>query len=319
VARPLSVANSSAAFLFRAIQAWSVTLLIDEADMFARQNDELKGLINAGHTRASAFVGRVVKVGDSFEPQTSSVWGAKVMAGIQLEKHYPSSTNSRGVIFNLRRKRPDESAERLRHANQAEIKVLASMLARFAQDYKEQVADAKPDLPAPLSDRDQDNWEALFAIAECAGPEWVEYARTAALALSRKHNETADDGTKLLTDIRAVFDRKWVSRISSSDLLSALIHDDPETPWATHNFGKPLTATQLNQLLAPYGIHSKTVRFGAATPKGFELSQFQDAFARYLPRVNSETVVEQPAPLPQQPELVQDDKIEPVDGTDFVF
>ena len=35
-------------------------------------------------------------------------------------------------------------------------------------------------------------------------------------------------------------------------------------------------------MLGPYGIHSKTVRFGPSTPKGFEFAQFQDAFARYL-------------------------------------
>jgi hypothetical protein len=184
VARPLSVANSSAAFLFRAIQAWVVTLLVDEADMFARQNDELKGLINAGHTRASAFVGRVVKVGDALEPRTFSVWCPKALAGIRLNKHLPDATMSRGIIFNLRRKRPEERAERLRHADPAEFELLASMLARFAADYAEQVRQARPELPNQLGDRAQDNWEPLFAIAACAGPKWVEYARAAALALS---------------------------------------------------------------------------------------------------------------------------------------
>ncbi len=134
----------------------------------------------------------------------------------------------------------------------------------------------------PSPDRSQDNWEALFAIADCAGPRWREYAEDAALKLSTEFDGSASKGNELLADIKAVFERKQVTRISTADLLEALILDDTEAPWATYNRGKPVTARQLSRLLEPYGIHSKTVRFGPLTPKGFELSQFEDAFARYL-------------------------------------
>lgn len=280
VARPLSAANSTVSFLFRAIEAWNVTVLIDEADTFLRENNEFKGLVNAGHTRANAFVGRTV--GDNFEPRLFIIWGAKAFAGIALERHLPDSTMSRGIVFIMRRKLPHEKVERLRHADRRVFEVLASKLARFALDYSDRVRDARPVLPDPLSDRAQDNWEALFAIAECAGPKWVEYATDAALKLSNDSAASASRGNELLADIKAVFERKQVTRISTADLLEALILDDPEAPWATYNRGKPLTARQLGRLLEPYGIHSKTVRFGPLTPKGFELSQFADAFARYL-------------------------------------
>jgi putative DNA primase/helicase len=281
VARPLSVANSSAAFLFRAIQAWVVTLLVDEADMFVRQNDELKGLINAGHTRASAFVGRVVKVGDALEPQTFSVWCPKALAGIRLDKHLQDSTRSRGLIFNLRRKRPEESAERLRHADPAEFQLLASKLARFAADYAERVRQARPELPNQLGDRAQDNWEPLFAIASCAGPEWTEHARSAALAISAQDLSPQDLGSKLLADIKSVFDSTMAERISSADLISALT-EDLESPWATYRHGKPLNPRDLNEMLSAYDIHSKSLRFGPSSLRGFDYSQFKDAFARYL-------------------------------------
>jgi putative DNA primase/helicase len=64
--------------------------------------------------------------------------------------------------------------------------------------------------------------------------------------------------------------------------LIAELLEDGEKPWATYNRGKSITPRQLAKLLAGYGIQSKTVRFGASTPKGYELSQFADAFARYL-------------------------------------
>ena len=44
-ARPLSASNVSTASLFRSMELWEPTLLIDEADTFVRLNDELKGLI----------------------------------------------------------------------------------------------------------------------------------------------------------------------------------------------------------------------------------------------------------------------------------
>jgi hypothetical protein len=43
VSRPLPAASSSASFLFRAIAAWRPTILIDEADTFIRENEDLRG------------------------------------------------------------------------------------------------------------------------------------------------------------------------------------------------------------------------------------------------------------------------------------
>ena len=291
VEKPLSVANMSAAFLYRAIELYAPTLLIDEADMFARQNDELKGLINAGHTPSSAFVGRIVKLGEALVPQLFSVWCAKALAGIQLERYLPDSTISRALLIILRRKLAGEQIERLRHADQGEFDELASKLARCAQDLAEQVANARPEMPEQLDDRAQDNWEPLFAIAYCAGAEWVERARAAALAISAPDLSPQNLGNELLADIKSILDSKMVARISTADLLTALT-DDPEAPWATYNRGKPLTPRQLSRMLKAYEVHSKTVRFGSSTPKGFEYSQFKDAFARYLT---------QPLPAEQSP------------------
>lgn len=66
VNRPLAVSNITPAALFRAIDLWSPTLLIDEADAFVKDNEELRGLLNCGHTRESAYIIRTV--GDAFTP-----------------------------------------------------------------------------------------------------------------------------------------------------------------------------------------------------------------------------------------------------------
>lgn len=59
--------------------------------------------------------------------------------------------------------------------------------------------------------------------------------------------------------------------------------EDSEKGWDTYNRGKPITMRQVTNQLKPYGVMSKTIRSGYDTDKGFEASQFADAFARYLP------------------------------------
>jgi putative DNA primase/helicase len=280
--RPLPASNASASALFRAVELWKPTILIDEADTFFRDNAELHGMVNAGYQRGS-FVLRSEPVGDSFEPRSFSVFAAKALAGIALEKHLPDSTLSRGIVINLRRKLPHEEAARLRHADSGLFAGIASKLARFAEDYSEQVRQARPALPDALSDRDQDNWDPLFAIASCAGAEWLARATAAALKLSGAADKTVSTGNELLADIQHVFEIKGVDRISTAHLIDALCSDQ-EAAWASYNKGSPLNQRQLARLLKPYdGIASKTIRWGAyETSKGFELSQFSNIFLRYL-------------------------------------
>src|SRR5450759_2777998 len=132
--RPLPASNASLSALFRAVELWKPTILIDEADTFFRDNAELHGMVNAGYLR-DGYVLRSEAVGDSFEPKMFSVYGAKAVAGIRLEKHLPDSTMSRGIVFNLRRKLSGESVSRLRHADPDLFTGIASKLARFAEDY----------------------------------------------------------------------------------------------------------------------------------------------------------------------------------------
>ena len=279
--RPLPASNASASALFRAVELWKPTILIDEADTFFRDNLELHGMVNAGYLR-SGFVLRSESVGDSFEPKMFSVYSAKALAGIKLEKHLPEATMSRGIVFNLRRKLSGESVSRLRHADPDLFVGLASKLIRFAEDYSGQVRKARPLLPDELSDREQDNWEGLLAIASCAGDSWVHKATKAALKLSESSSDkTVSSGNELLSDIQNIFESKCIDKISTADLITALC-DDEEAPWLTYNRGKPIVPRQFKKQLEPYQIESKKIRIDLKEVRGFELSQFSDAFMRYL-------------------------------------
>ena len=280
--RPIPASNASASALFRAVELWKPTILIDEADTFFQDNTELHGMVNAGYLR-DGYVLRSEAVGDSFEPKMFSVYSAKALAGIKLEKHLPDATMSRGIIFNLRRKLSGETVSRLRHADPGLFAGIASKLARFSADYSEQVRQARPVLPDELSDREQDNWDAMLAIASCAGSEWIDKATTAALKLSAGANEkTVSAGNELLSDIQSIFESKRIDKISTTDLITALCEDE-EAPWQTYNRGRPLAPRQLVKQLEPYGVKPKQIRLNAYDRiRGFELSQFTDAFMRYL-------------------------------------
>jgi hypothetical protein len=71
VPKPLSASNITAAALFRTVEAVRPSLLIDEADSFLDENEELRGIINSGHARD----GQVIRlVGEDHEPRAFSTW-----------------------------------------------------------------------------------------------------------------------------------------------------------------------------------------------------------------------------------------------------
>jgi hypothetical protein len=289
----------------RVIESDRPTLLIDEADTFFRDRPELHGLVNAGHSRGE-FVLRTESNGDEFRLRKFKVFGPKAIVGIALHQHLPDSTLSRAIVLNLHRKLQHETVQRLRDADPDAFERLRSRIARFALDCAQRVRLARPRLPADLDDRAADNWHPLIAIAECAGPEWVERATAAALKLSGASESQASIGSQLLEDVRRIFDRWRGDKISTADLIDELCADE-ERPWSTFSRGKQVTPRQLARLLSAYGIRSKTVRLGPSkTPKGFERAQFDDAFARYLPQSPDErkTCIDAPGHGPAPAESV---------------
>ena len=65
-------ANITASSLFRYIEAVRPTLLIDEGDAFVKDNEELRGVLNSGHTKVAANVIRNVEVNGEYKPRRFS-------------------------------------------------------------------------------------------------------------------------------------------------------------------------------------------------------------------------------------------------------
>lgn len=274
VRRPLAASNISPAATYRVIEAHAPTLLIDEADAFFRENEELRCIVNSGHGRDSAYVLRTV--GENFEPKRFSTWGAKALCGIGRQQ---STLMDRSLVLELRRKGPGETAAKLRHADPAVFEAIVSKLSRYADDHGAEIGRARPSLPTTLHDRAQDNWEPLLAIADHAGRGWPGRARSAALKMAGAEMESSGREGSLLADIAAAFAN--TDRLATADMLEALCADSAK-PWATYARGKPMTARHLAKRLTGYKIFPRKIRAGSATFQGYLRTDFSDTFSRYL-------------------------------------
>ncbi len=281
VPRALHTASLTPSVLFRAIQTFSPTLIVDEADTFLVGRSDLGGILNSGHQRTNAYVLR--SAGGQHEPRHFSTWAPKIIMGIAVSQ-LSSTLIDRSIVVELKRRTASEPVERLRLDRLGALCTpLRQRAARWVADHIEAARAAEPELSDGLNDRAADNWRLMIAMATEAGPRWARRARAAAIRLSAGDEERGEDspGVRLLTDIRDFFATEGVAFVPTSALLAWLIKRE-DRPWAKWQRGKAITAHTLAKLLRLYDIAPKTLRVGVATPRGYELAQFADPFARYL-------------------------------------
>jgi putative DNA primase/helicase len=200
--RALMAASITPAALFRTIEICLPTLIIDEADSFFGANDELRGVVDSGHTRQAAFVIRTV--GEDHEPRQFSTWSFKAVSGIGKRA---VTIEDRSIAIDLERKLRTEQASRLRHAPRGLFTALQQKLCRWSGDNLDAAAASRPSIPGALDDRQQDNWEILIAVADLAGGDWPAAARNAAISLSNNSKEDTETlGVQLLHDVKTIVD-----------------------------------------------------------------------------------------------------------------
>ena len=214
VPRPLAASNVTSATVFRAV-VWAPTFIIDEADTFLAENEELRGILNSGHNRRNAFIFRTV--GDDHEPKQFSTWAPKAIAKIGK---MPPTLYSRSIRLELQRKTADETVEPLRADRLEHLKPLVQMAARWAADNLNALKASDPEMPKALHGRAADNWRPLIAIADHAGGEWPERVRMIATkAIAKASDETR--AIVLLADIKSIFEERGVEQLHSDDLVEA--------------------------------------------------------------------------------------------------
>lgn len=282
VPRPVNACNATVAYLFRKVgdETGRATVLYDEVDTVftkAGDNEDIRGLLNAGHRRHSV-VGRCVTRGRSIETEETPAYAAVALAGLG---DLPDTLLTRSVLVRMRRRAPSERVEPYRERDvREEAAALREQIERWSLQVTPTLVDARPGFPVEIADRDADVWEPLLAIADAAGGDWPNIARGAAVALvSAAKQRTPSLGIRLLADLRDVF--RDADRMSTEGLLKAL-NAIEEAPWGDLR-GKPLDSRGLSQRLHAYGVKPKKIRIGAATMQGYDRSDLCDSWERYLP------------------------------------
>jgi hypothetical protein len=288
VPNPVAAVNVTPAYLFRKVGSENgpPTILFDEIDTVfgpkAREHEELRALLNSGHRRG-AVAGRCVVRGKIIETEEIPSYAAVALAGLGW---LPDTILSRSVIVRMRRRAPDEKIEAFRrrlHLSQGEA--LRNLLAAWAEAVLHEATDARPRMPAGVEDRNADVWEALLGVADLAGGDWPKMSRRAATELVKAAREIEPSlNIRLLEDLRTIFEGE--DSLSTKDVLARLCLLE-DAPWNDLK-GKPITDRQLSQRLGAYGVKSKTVRFGVATPRGYARTDLHDLWRRYLPPLTDE-------------------------------
>jgi hypothetical protein len=207
VPRPVEAVNVTPAYLFRKVGSneGRPTILFDEIDTVfgpkAKENEEIRGLLNAGHRKHSK-AGRCVVRGREVFTEEIPAYCAVALAGLG---GLPDTILTRAVIVRMRRRAPSETVEPYRHrVHSAEGETLALRLAAWAESVGSDIQ--WPEMPEGIKDRDADVWEPLIAVAHAAGGDWPIRARAAAVALVTDAKRSAPSlGIQLLADLRRIF------------------------------------------------------------------------------------------------------------------
>jgi Protein of unknown function (DUF3631) len=283
VPNPVEAINVTPAYLFRKVggEEGPPTILFDEIDTVfgpkAKENEEIRGLLNAGHRRG-AVAGRCVVRGKIVETEEIPAYCAVALAGLGW---LPDTILSRSVIVRMRRRKPGERIDPFRRrVHTPDGHALRVVLAGWAAGAVNELTNAFPEMPEGVEDRDADVWEPLLAVADSIGGTWPKRARDAAVALVAASRDAEPSlGLRLLADLRTVFGN--VPEMRTAAILKAL-HELPEAPWADLR-GKPLNDHSLAARLRQYEVKSRNLVIGDERPKGYLRADLADAWAIYLP------------------------------------
>ena len=278
--RCLATADISDAALYRSIQLWEPSFVIDEFDdvLANDKKSELRSIINTGHTRNQVII-RCVE--PDYRPQPFKTFAPKAVG--LVGRRMPVSTLSRCIFIELRRKKREETRNDFDHIDDAELADLRRRLRRWSMDSADVLRGAKPSMDQ-FDNRRRNNWKVQFAIADLCGLNWGDAAREAAVILEGA-SDVRSASVRALAACKTHLDQqleKGEKAIGSDNLCQKMAADET-SEWAEWGRSKkPITQPQLAALLKDFKIFPDRVRVGGIQMRGYERAWFEDAWARYL-------------------------------------
>jgi hypothetical protein len=285
--------SATAAALFRLVsEDGLITILFDEVDaIFTKTggaNEDLRALLNAGYKRG-ATIPRCVGDTKNMKVKRFKVFAPAILAGIA--EGMPATITTRAITIHMRKRRHDQPVDEFWEEDvEREANPIRHALADWAGQVADQVATARPVMPAGVRDRAAEIWRPLVALADAAGDHWPTTVRAAcAHFVLDSGPQVTSDGVQLLADLRQLFTDQDTDRMPTADILTKLVDLD-ESLWG--DLDKPLTARRLASELGRYGVRPVTFDSPEAKVKGYVTYEttgkqgqtgLADAWSRYLP------------------------------------
>jgi len=282
---PIATADTTTAALVRSIgRDTPPTVLIDEADAkfgskrAAEQNEDLRALLNAGFQRgrdARRCVGPMSKV-EQFP--TFAMVALAAIGGL------PDTITDRAINVRMQRRPAGRTVAKFRlRRDKPRLRALGDDFAEWAGTVLDALRVAEPRLP--VDDRAADTWEPLVAVADAAGGSWPARARGACTAMTAEAEQAdteASLGRLLLTGVRETFTTTRLAEISSAELVTSLRAIE-DAPWSAFDLDQRKLARRLSEYaVTPDQIYVTGPNGKRRQARGYRLTDFTDAFARYL-------------------------------------
>lgn len=181
--RAMTSEGMSAATVYRVVPLAKPTLLLDEADTYLPDNDDLRQVIDSGH-KATGAIHRLVEVGGEWIPRKfRSFCPVAIAMIVKGRTRLPATIAHRAIRVQMRKAVRGEIKAGFRpDLALADLEPLRRKAARFAADNAVRLAAADPAMPGGAFNRVADNWRPLLAIADVIGGEWPDRARAALVA-----------------------------------------------------------------------------------------------------------------------------------------
>jgi putative DNA primase/helicase len=314
--RPLKSINMSSAAMFRSIDKFKPTLLLDEASR----------MFEAEHGTARDMLEAVIAILDSgFEPGDSVVRASgedndvreffvhtPAALAVLKKTKLPRTLVSRSIYIPLDKKlRTERAVPFSRYHDVEPLQQLARRIRRWCDDNRERLQELLiariererdndgGDGDSTLFNRLADKWRPLFAVAEATGfLREVQDVAAELTKLEALHIEDASDlqGVTMLADCKRIFDGDISGNVGAVDWLSSIqlagyLKQIPERPWAS--MGRDgITPHMVAKILADFDIYPERPTTRGQRSRGYTRAMFENAWNRHLsPTPNSENLI----------------------------
>jgi putative DNA primase/helicase len=277
VRRPFRTSNTSVAVLYHVISKGNLTVLVDELDSISdEQRDAICNIFKGGFQSNGTAHRMTERNGEQVEIEFRT-FCPKMIATITLDK-LDKPTRSRTIGIRMQRKPRSQKVEKFRRVDGT---VLQRKCMRWAQDNTEAISHVPPmNVDECATDRQEDVWEPLVAVAQVAGGVWEKRIRLAARQLTGNSDGASETVAHRLL---AAFQSFFAEDGDRADTKTIIVKLNEAEDFSDVNYGRGLTPQYVAKLLKPYGIEPRVHKMKDGKPaRGYSREDCEQAFTTYL-------------------------------------